>query len=121
MDELIDSEEDVALLRRSGIVTNYLGSDAEVAELFNCLCKGITLSRVDVFYKMKEQINVHYRNKFKVWFTELVKEHFSSPWRSLALVGAIVALRKPSFQYCSLSSDVVHMYQVICNIVSCWL
>ena len=92
MDELIDSEEDVALLRRSGIVTNYLGSDAEVAELFNCLCKGITLSRVDVFYKMKEQINVHYRNKFKVWFTKLVKEHFSSPWRSLALVGAIVAL-----------------------------
>jgi hypothetical protein len=49
MDELIDSEEDVTLLRKSGVVTNYLGSDAEVAELFNGLCKGVTLSMIDVF------------------------------------------------------------------------
>lgn len=92
MDELIDSEEDVAVLRRSDIVINYLGSDSEVAELFNGLCKGVTVSRTDALAKLKEDVDDHYRSKFKVWFTELMKEHFSSPWRSLALAGAILAL-----------------------------
>lgn len=92
MDELIDSEEDVAVLRKSDIVINYLGSDSEVAELFNGLCKGVTVSRTDALAKLKGDVDNHYRSKFKVWFTELMKEHFSSPWRSLALAGAIVAL-----------------------------
>lgn len=92
MDELIDSDEDVAVLRRSNILTNYLGSDAEVADLFNGLCKGVTVSRVDVLGQLKRQVNVHYRSKFKVWFAELMKDHLSSPWRSLALAGAIIGL-----------------------------
>lgn len=92
MDELIDSDEDVAVLRRSNIVTNYLGSDAEVADLFNGLCKGVTVSRVDVLGQVKRQVNDHYTSKFKVWFAELMKEHFSSPWRSLALAAAIIVV-----------------------------
>lgn len=98
MDELIDSEEDVTLLRKSGVVTNYLGSDAEVAELFNGLCKGVTLSMTDVFEQLKREVDFQYRRKFKVWFTELMKEHFSSPWRSLALAGAIVGLSLTAVQ-----------------------
>lgn len=92
MDELIDSDEDVAVLRRSNIVTNYLGSDAEVADLFNGLCKGVTVSRVDVLGQVKQEVNDHYTSKFKVWFAELMKEHFSSPWRSLGLAAAIIVL-----------------------------
>ncbi|KAH9307428.1 hypothetical protein KI387_035339 [Taxus chinensis] len=93
MDELIDSEEDVAVLRKSDIITNYLGSEAEVAELLNGLCSGVTMSRRDLFAEtLKRPVNEHYRSKFKVWSAEFVKEHFSSPWRSLALAGAILAL-----------------------------
>jgi hypothetical protein len=92
MDQLIDSEADVALLRRKGIVTNRLGSDGEVAKLFNSLCKGVTVSLEDVFDQLTEKVNVHYNNEFKVHCAELVKEHFSSPWKILGLAAAIILL-----------------------------
>ncbi|GLJ49528.1 hypothetical protein SUGI_1049700 [Cryptomeria japonica] len=98
MDQLIDSEEDVGLLRKSEIVTNYLGSDAAVAELLNALCNGVTLSQTDAFQELKGQVYKHYKSKFKVWLAELVKEHFSSPWTTLALAGAILALLLTALQ-----------------------
>ena len=66
MDELIDSGEDVAVLIRNEIITSYLGSDVEVAELFNSLCKGVTLSRRDAFHQLKKAVYAHYTNEFKI-------------------------------------------------------
>ncbi|PNX67704.1 hypothetical protein L195_g063645, partial [Trifolium pratense] len=37
MDSLIDHPEDVRKLRSEGILLNYLGSDKEVAKLFNII------------------------------------------------------------------------------------
>ena len=63
---LLDSEEDISLLRRMGIAENMLGSDKEVAELFNGLCKGVTVD--DVFEGLIPKVSQHYRNKYKVQF-----------------------------------------------------
>lgn len=98
MDELIDSEEDVGVLRKSGVVINYLGSDSEVAQLFNGLCSAVTVSRRDAFEELKGQVDEHYKSKFKVWSAEFVKEHVSSPWRCLALAAAILALLLTALQ-----------------------
>lgn len=92
MDKLIDSKEDVALLSEMGIITNYIGCDADVAELFNGLCNGVVSDVEGAFPKLIPKLNSHYKNKVKVRIAELMKEHFSSPWRALALVGAIVIL-----------------------------
>lgn len=92
MDNLMDTKEDVAVLRESGIVKNYLGSEAEVAELFNGLCKGVSLPPKDVFEKLHSKVIKHYGSKFKVWFAQFIKDYFSSPWKFLALLGAILAL-----------------------------
>lgn len=92
MDELIDSEDDVAVLRKSGIITNYLGSDSQVAELFNSLCKDVTESEKDAFADLKRDVHAHYTNEIKVQIAELMKEHFSSLWRTLAVTGAILIL-----------------------------
>lgn len=92
MDQLIDSEEDVALLRKRGIVTNRVGSDAEVAKLFNGLCKGVTVSLEGVFDKLTLKVNVYHKNKFKVYCAELVSDYCSSPWKILGLVAATVLL-----------------------------
>jgi hypothetical protein len=40
MDNIINSERDVALLRSKGIIKNLLSSDKEVAQLFNNLSRG---------------------------------------------------------------------------------
>ncbi|GAU14466.1 hypothetical protein TSUD_250060 [Trifolium subterraneum] len=45
MDTIIDSDMDVALLNRSGIIINALGSDKVVSKLFNSLSKDITVDR----------------------------------------------------------------------------
>ncbi len=39
MDSLIDLAEDVMVLRSKGILLNFLGSDQEVANLFNAIAK----------------------------------------------------------------------------------
>lgn len=92
MDQLIDSEEDVALLRKYGIVTNGLGSDAEVAKLFNGLCTGVTVSLEGVFDKLTGKVKLYHKNKFKVYCAELASEYCSSPWKILGLVAATVLL-----------------------------
>jgi hypothetical protein len=92
MNKLIDTEKDVALLRNSAILKNYLGSDSEVAELFNGLCKVVALPRKDVFEDLQDDVMKHYGSTFKVWFAQFMKDYFSSPWKLLALAGAIIAL-----------------------------
>lgn len=92
MDDLIRSEEDVSVLGKSGILENYLGSDSEAAKLFNGLCKGVTSSRKDVFDQVKQQVNQHYKNRMNVWMAQFVKDHFSSPWRTLGLASVIAML-----------------------------
>ncbi|RWR90979.1 UPF0481-like protein [Cinnamomum micranthum f. kanehirae] len=42
MDSLINTRKDVKLLSQSGIIEHVLGSDKEVAILFNNLCRGVT-------------------------------------------------------------------------------
>lgn len=93
MDDLIDSREDVALLRSMRILTKLIGSDKEVADLFNGLCKDVGIANMaDLFVPLKESVNKHYRDKMRVQFAELVRDHFSSYWKALATVGAIAIL-----------------------------
>lgn len=92
MDKLIDSEKDVALLRKRKIITSHLGSDAEVAELFNGLCKGVTVDLERAFHGLTKKVHNKYNNKFRVQLAELVREYFSSPWKTLGLLGGIALL-----------------------------
>lgn len=105
MDDLIDSAEDVALLRRKKIIRNCIGSDTEIAELFNGLCKGVTVGPEDPFHKLKRDVNAYYEDKKYLWFAQLVNEHFSTPWKALALAGAIILL-------------LLSVVQTICSILS---
>lgn len=98
MSNLINTEKDVALLRNCDTINNYLGSDSEVAQLFHGLCKGVVLPRKFVFEKLHNNVVEHYRSNVKVWIAQFVKEHFSTPWNILALLGAIIALLLSSVQ-----------------------
>lgn len=93
MKDLINTEQDVALMRRMGVLENWLGSDKEVADLFNGLCEKVTVSSEDVFDNLTEKVIEHYNNnEMKIQIAILVQDHFSSPWKALALMAAIVIL-----------------------------
>ncbi|KAK3218151.1 hypothetical protein Dsin_012121 [Dipteronia sinensis] len=91
MDSLIDHAEDVKELRSIGILLNFLGSDQQVADLFNQIADNL-VPNPHVYAHVKNKLERHYRNKIKIWLSEWLHTHFTSPWTVLAFVGAIFAL-----------------------------
>ncbi|KAL1329745.1 uncharacterized protein LOC107628201 [Arachis ipaensis] len=110
MDSLIDDAEDVKELRLAGVLQNFLGSDEEVAKLFNqlggllpakmfnCTTKTGTLAYNDKYIKIKHQIDKHYRNKWKTWRAQLHTTYFNNPWSIIAFLAAVLALFLTSVQ-----------------------
>ncbi|WCJ30236.1 hypothetical protein M5689_011807 [Euphorbia peplus] len=91
MDSLIDQPEDVKELRSKGVLLNSLGSDQEVADMFNQISKFLVL-HPNAFSKVRKGIDDRYQNKIKKWMAEWLNDHFNSPWTILAFGGAIFAL-----------------------------
>ncbi|MQM14283.1 hypothetical protein Taro_047213 [Colocasia esculenta] len=94
MDNIINTEDDVAVLRRHGIIAcNKLGSDEEVAKMFNILCKGTHLNykhhnNFQVFEEVKGYCEfTHHR-----WRAILVRKYFSNPWSIISLLAGIILL-----------------------------
>jgi hypothetical protein len=91
MDSLIDHAEDVMVLRSEGILLNFLGSDQEVADLFDAIAKDLVPNPY-AYAGVEGRIERHYRNKLKIWMAEWLYTHFSSPWTILAFIAAIFAI-----------------------------
>ncbi|KAJ9695444.1 hypothetical protein PVL29_010759 [Vitis rotundifolia] len=91
LDSLIDHPEDVKELRRQHVLRNFLGSDKEVARLFNEIGTDLVPDS-DAYKDVKGKIQKHYEIKVSTWIAEGLHNHFSSPWTVLAFLGAVVAL-----------------------------
>ncbi|GLJ51397.1 hypothetical protein SUGI_1092560 [Cryptomeria japonica] len=77
MNSLIESDKDVALLRKKGVIQSSIGSDKAATDLFNSLCKRInfTLADEDKFMKLKSDVNSWYRSRTVVKFMRWVETH----------------------------------------------
>uniref|UniRef100_A0A2N9ID76 Uncharacterized protein n=1 Tax=Fagus sylvatica TaxID=28930 RepID=A0A2N9ID76_FAGSY len=87
LDSLIDEAKDVMYLRKARILSNYLGSDEEVAQLFN----GIGTDLVP-----NSEIYEDVRSKFRTttrrsgdWISEVLHTRFNSPWTIMAFLAAL--------------------------------
>ncbi|KAI7997163.1 putative UPF0481 protein [Camellia lanceoleosa] len=69
MDSLIDNAEDVKVLRSKGILLNFLGSDQQVADIFNEIATELVPSP-HVYVEVKTRIQKHHRNSMKIWMAE---------------------------------------------------
>ncbi|XP_024627693.1 UPF0481 protein At3g47200 [Medicago truncatula] len=104
MDSLVDNAEDVKELRLAGVFQNLLGSDEELAKLFNDLgddlptkmyCNNSYTNAVAYSRKyllIKIQIEKHYTNKWKTWLAQAYNTHFNTPWAMIAFLAAMLAL-----------------------------
>ncbi|KAF7848728.1 hypothetical protein BT93_L1616 [Corymbia citriodora subsp. variegata] len=90
MDKIIDKERDVALLEAQGIIQNAIGSDKAVAELFNSLCKEVTLEPESDLYTVHAAVRKYCKNSWYTWIAALCHTYFGSPWSVLSLVAAIL-------------------------------
>ncbi|KAG2687292.1 hypothetical protein I3760_09G044500 [Carya illinoinensis] len=91
LDSLIDNANDVMELRNAGILQNHLGSDKEVALLFNEIGTDL-VPDPDAYREVKAAIQSHYDTKWKTWIAEALDDHFRSPWTFLAFSAAIIVL-----------------------------
>ncbi|XP_034922099.1 UPF0481 protein At3g47200 [Populus alba] len=96
MDCLINTQEDVQILRHSGIIENGLGDDETVCSLFNKLGINVTFSHRRLFYfcynKVFDGVKEHCNRKRNVWMAKLKRDYFNSPWALLSFLAAVALL-----------------------------
>ncbi|WCJ30977.1 hypothetical protein M5689_012497 [Euphorbia peplus] len=90
MDNIIDSERDVALLYSRGIIQNAIGSDKAVAKLFNNLSKDITLDPNSSLDFLEKNVNAYCKKAWNEWRANLIHTYFRNPWAILSFVAAIL-------------------------------
>ncbi|KAJ0007211.1 hypothetical protein Pint_30231 [Pistacia integerrima] len=92
MNGIIDTEDDVKLLRERGIILNRLKSDEEAARLWNGMSKSIRLTKVPFLDEVIEDINKYYDGRWLVKIRKFMKHHVFSSWQFLTLLAAILLL-----------------------------
>ena len=93
MDNLINSPEDVGYLHSHGIMEHWLGSDSEVADLFNRLCEEVVFDINDSYLSsLSEKVNRYYNHRWNTWGASLKHNYFSSPWTIISFVAAVILL-----------------------------
>ena len=92
MDFIISTSKDVDLLRKKGILDHSLGSDEEIATIFNQLTSGILEYRTIKLEKMYKAVDKYCKTKRHLWWAILMKDYFGSPWTAISLVAAVILL-----------------------------
>uniref|UniRef100_A0A0D3HCM6 Uncharacterized protein n=1 Tax=Oryza barthii TaxID=65489 RepID=A0A0D3HCM6_9ORYZ len=93
MDLLIDTANDVALLRSKDIIKNYLGSDKAVADLINkTLAKDAVISENSSIIDVLTDVNTYYKKPLNKLRARFIHTYFSNPWVFFSLVAAVILL-----------------------------
>ncbi|CAK7328365.1 unnamed protein product [Dovyalis caffra] len=94
MNGIIDTEEDVRLLRERGIIFNHLKSDQDVANLWNGMskCKSIRLTKAPCLDKVIEDVNKYYNSQRMVKIRKFTKRSVFCSWRYLSVFASILLL-----------------------------
>ncbi|MQM07336.1 hypothetical protein Taro_040175 [Colocasia esculenta] len=91
LDSLIDHADDVKELRRKRILLNGLGSDQQVADLFNEFTTGLLLESF-LYAEAIRKIDKHCSNKNKVSFARMLHTYFSSTWTAISFFAALLLI-----------------------------
>lgn len=93
MDNLINSPADVAYLHYRGIIEHWLGSDGEVADLFNRLCQEVVFDINDSYLsRMSAEVNKYHDHRWNAWRASLKHNYFNNPWATISFFAAVVLL-----------------------------
>jgi hypothetical protein len=102
MNGMIDSEEDVRLLRKCGIISNHLQGDGEVASLWNSMGKCVRLTKVGYLDRVIKDVNQYYYKNWKVIAVEFVNNRIFGSWKFLSFLAAVIFLAVTCLQsFCS--------------------
>lgn len=112
MNGIIDTEEDVKILRKRGIILNHLKNDQEAADLWNGMSRSIRLTKVPFMDKVIKDVNRYHSCGWNVKARNLFKKYVHGSWQFLTLLAAILLLTLMALQtFCSVStcSQILHI------------
>lgn len=93
MDVLITTLKDVDILLSSGIITNALGNNDEVAHLFNTICRETNYEAHKFYYTdVCRRLVAHSKAPWNRWKATLKHDYFNNPWTIISVIAAIVLL-----------------------------
>lgn len=102
MNGIIDTDEDVALLRQRGVVLNRMKSDGDVAKLWNGMSRSVRLTRVAAMDRAVEDVNRYYNGRWRVKAKRFMRKYVFSSWQLLTFLAAIMMLLLTTLQaFCS--------------------
>ncbi|XP_074264009.1 UPF0481 protein At3g47200-like [Silene latifolia] len=91
MDNLIDTASDVAYLHKAKIIVHYLGSDQEVADLFNRLVKKVYVNKkTGVLHDVYDKLNEYCSHRRNWWRASLQNEYLHNPWVIISIFVALL-------------------------------
>ncbi|XP_028758657.1 uncharacterized protein LOC114717615 [Neltuma alba] len=91
LDTIIDHSDDVKMLRAAGVLLNRLGSDEEVANLFNTIATDLRTD-ASTYASVADEIEMHYKKRYKTWLSQAFHMYFKSPWTIIAFLAGFFAL-----------------------------
>ncbi|XP_057837127.2 putative UPF0481 protein At3g02645 [Cryptomeria japonica] len=92
MNSIIDTDEDVRVLKESEIIYNHLGKEGKVASLWNGMGKCVKLSKNKCLDKVIADMNRYYKRTWSVAVVEYMKKYVFGSWLCLSLLAAIILL-----------------------------
>lgn len=106
MNNLIDVDQDVALLASNKIILNALGNDQDAAELFGRLGQGAALDLKSDSHitHVQEMVNEHCKKRRHKWCASLKHNYFQHPWAIVSLIAAalgfVILILQAVYQIC---------------------
>lgn len=102
---IIDTEDDVKLLRQKGIILNRMKNDEEVAKLWNGMSRSVRLTKVAFIDKVLVDVNKFYNTRWSVKSRQFLKTYVFGSWQILTLLAAALLLFLTCVQaFCSVYS-----------------
>ncbi|XP_021757508.1 putative UPF0481 protein At3g02645 [Chenopodium quinoa] len=92
MNGIVDTAKDAGILRKSNIIISRLGSNAEVADLWNGMTKAIRLTKVPFIDTAVEDANAYYNNTLRRKFHKIMKRYVYNSWRILIVLATLLLL-----------------------------
>lgn len=106
MNGIIDTKEDVRLLRKNSIIDNRMKSDKEVADVWNGMSRSLRLTKVPFLDKVIRDVNRYRDSRRKVRVQKFLKKYVFGSWPILTLLAAILLI-------------VLNGLQTICSVYRC--
>ncbi|XP_044487196.1 putative UPF0481 protein At3g02645 [Mangifera indica] len=106
MNGIIDTAEDVKLLKRRGIIQNGLKSDEEAVKLWNGMSRSIRSTKVRELDDLIKEVNRYYNRGWLIKAKKYVENYVYESWQFLTLLAAILLL-------------LLEMFQAVCSVYNC--